>query len=411
MTRIHLFLATLMTLVLTTGCATGPQHKFLPYSDGLPSGLQWKCNPAFSDVNGDGLLDIAAVPRKGDGARVWINGGDGSWRLGSEGLLDQSSCGGGVAFGDINHDGFVDLAVGDHCQGLFAYTGDGQGNWTLAAEGLPRFQADDIAMADFNGDGHLDILACSSGDDGIQMLLGDGSGRWRHEASTGLATKEDCHEIALGDFNGDGVVDVAATMLEGPMVWVSDGQGRWIASIDGIPQPRNGGEYWGAAAGDVNQDGHLDLAFGRTLGGPEIFLGDGTGSWRAAHDGLSAAVGSAWGVGLGDIDGDGHLDLLVSGKRTLQELGDAYGLFFFKGDGQGGWQLVEKSGLPVGEEPQTWGVSLADLEGDGLLEIACCFGSAGVNIPPFLPNRDQILSLLKGSTSGPRGSVRVWKLK
>ncbi len=411
MTRFQCFLVTVIMLVLTSGCATAPRHKFLPYSEGLPSGLQWKCNPGFSDINGDGLLDVAAVPRKGDGARVWINGGGGSWTPASNGLLDQNSCGGGVDFGDINHDGLVDLAVGDHCQGIFVYTGDGQGNWTLASEGLPKFQADDIALADFNGDGHLDLLGCSSADQGIRMFLGDGAGRWRHEASTGLPTEDDCHEIALGDYNEDGVIDMAATMIERPMVWISDGRGRWTASIDGIPRPRTGGEYWGVSAGDVNQDGHLDLAFGRTLGGPEIFLGDGKGSWRGAHDGLSAVVGSAWGVGLGDIDRDGHPDLLVSGKRSLQELGDVYGLFFFRGDGQGGWQIAEKSGLPVGAEPQSWGVSLADLEGDGPLEVGCCFGSGGMNLPPFIPNREEILSLLKGATSGPRGSVRVWKLK
>ncbi len=411
MTRIHLFLATIMISLLASGCATAPRQQFLLYSEGLPSGLQWKCNPGFSDINGDGLLDMAAVPRKGDGAEVWINGGGGTWIPASAGLLKQNSCGGGVDFGDVNGDGRMDLVVGDHCQGIFVYAGDGAGNWTLVSEVQPKFQADDVALADFNQDGHLDLLGCSSADLGIRMFLGDGAGHWRYEASSGLPTVDDCHEIALGDYNEDGVIDIAATMIERPMVWVSDGQGRWQASIDGIPQPPTGGEYWGVASGDVNQDGHLDLAFGRILRGPEVFLGDGRGSWRPAHDGLSAVVGSAWGVGLGDIDRDGHLDLLVSGKRSLQELGDAYGLFFFRGDGRGGWHLAEESGLPVGAEPQSWGVSLADLEGDGPLEIGCCFGSAGVNLPPFVPNRDEILSLLKGSTAGPRGSVRVWKIR
>ena len=146
--------------------------RFASISEGLPNAEQWKCNPAFGDVNGDGFMDIAAISRKGNGARVWINRGAQSWEDASAGLYRDGSCGGGVDFADINKDGYLDLAVADHCRGLFVYTGNGQGSWALVSKGkFPDMPANDLVLDDFNGDDHVDICACSSADSGIRLFL------------------------------------------------------------------------------------------------------------------------------------------------------------------------------------------------------------------------------------------------
>jgi hypothetical protein len=84
-----------------------------------------------SDVNKDGFLDLAAMPRLENGPRVWLGNGKGQWADSSSGLFRRhpSSCGGGLSFDDINRDGHLDMAAADHCQGLFVYLGDGAGRW------------------------------------------------------------------------------------------------------------------------------------------------------------------------------------------------------------------------------------------------------------------------------------------
>lgn len=407
---------TILMLFVIVGCATPPVEQSLfeyaPLSKGLPTTGQWKCNPAFSDVDGDGLLDLAAMPRKGKGARVWLYRGESGWSDSSDGLAMQASTGGGIDFGDINGDGFLDLAVSDHSKGLYAFLGNGKGKWTPSSEGLPEMQSDDLALADFNADGNLDICACSAADEGIGIFWGDGKGAWRKAPiGHGFPETGSGHEIALGDINKDGIIDIAVTMMVKPRIWLSTGPNEWQESSEDIPEPQWGGQYWGVALGDVNHDGHLDLALGRIQGGPEIYIGNGRGNWTLSNTGL-VGIESAWGVALADIDGDGHLDLVASGKRKRDDLGNAYGLFVYRGDGKGAWSLVEGSGLPQFGLFQGWGLCVDDIDGDGRLEIAGGFGISHSQKPPdFLLEAagDKVSLDDKDRKWGPGGSLRVWK--
>ena len=129
--------------VVFAGCSRGylaifrdQPLKFELAANGLAQDGLWKSTPAFADVNEDGFLDVAAIPRLGQGARVWLGDGNGKWRDSSEGLMLPMSCGGGVTFGDVNKDGHHDFVVADHCAGVFVYLGDGHGHWKAVTQGL-----------------------------------------------------------------------------------------------------------------------------------------------------------------------------------------------------------------------------------------------------------------------------------
>ncbi|MCA9294911.1 MAG: VCBS repeat-containing protein, partial [Phycisphaerales bacterium] len=142
--------------------------RFTPSSDGLPDTGQWKCHPIFADFNEDGHMDMAAIPRLGKGVRAWTGDGKGNWTESSNGLeLDHRSCGGGVDFADVNNDGHLDICVGDHCQGVYVYLGDGAGSWLqvvgqlypeeVAPEGRKELYrgTEDIATGDIDSDGDV----------------------------------------------------------------------------------------------------------------------------------------------------------------------------------------------------------------------------------------------------------------
>jgi hypothetical protein len=362
--------------------------QFEPASKGLPTTGNWKSDPVLADINGDGFLDIAALSRMGEGPRVWLGDGGRSWRESSKGLrYGEECCGGGVAFGDINHDGHIDLAIGDHCHGGWIYFGDGKGNWELAAREIYPVEishgdeatykgAEDIDMADFNADGHLDIIMPASDDGGINIFLGDGRGTnegW-HWHDSALPKTSFAKRASFVDINGDGFLDVLASAEHGPRVWLGDGRGGLTSASDGLPAPIYGGFYNGHDLGDFNGDGLLDVLAGNWADGPELYLQQPDGSWQKTKDVFPQMVGGAYGVAGGDMDGDGHLDIVCTG-RLPRETGFIYGVYLLLGDGKGNFAYTgTSSGLPIEGLAFTYGISLADIDKDGRLDIVACSG-------------------------------------
>jgi hypothetical protein len=343
---------------------------------GLPPSNMPSCQ-AVGDFNSDGRPDIAiGEPQLNSGSVVVLLGnGDGTFSI----LLPVPAprCGaGGVVVGDFNGDGKLDMAVADsESSTLSVLLGNGDGTFgaalgTSAVVGSVPVQ---LAMGDFNGDGNLDLAVTNSRDRTISVLLGKGDATFRSAPASPFAA---VFNPVVADFNHDGKLDLATIgeALGGdPIVAVSlgNGDGTFTAAPG---SPVSIGDYGrvpaAMAVADFNGDRKLDLAV--ASGGYETVAvlqgnGDGTFSLQpgcCGYTGILARNDAA--LGVGDFSGGGKLDLALANEDDMLAGAPRY-VTLFEGNGAGAFTPGVFSIL---QDAQQANMVVADFNGDGQLDIA-----------------------------------------
>jgi hypothetical protein len=252
--------------------------------------------------------------------------------------------------------------------------------------------AGSLAIADFNGDGKLDIAVSNFSSNTIAVFLNQGSGTFAAPIINSIQIPDGLGPIAVGDFNEDGKPDLIASTTSGPqvdLVLLGVGDGTFIQSA---AIPNSFGFLKGRVA-DLNGDKHLDF-IGCSNGNIHTALGNGDGTFQpVAYLPTGPWPNQYFGCDVGDFNGDKKLDIL--GADFSDDL------LFFAGNGDGTFQLPITTGAGVGLDS----VSAADFSGDGKLDVLVGYdaGTAGL----FSGNGDGTFldSFNVYSTSGGNGAT------
>ena len=262
------------------------------------------------DFNGDGKLDFAlgANPTIGSSLiPVALSNGDGTFQVKTTTNIDLQHEPVYLASGDVNGDGKLDLVTANsQTAGFSVFLGNGQGAFSAPVDYSLADPVGSVAVSDVNGDGILDVVVSTIGQQpGFSVSLGVGDGIFGTSTSypLGYATSA----IVLTDVNGDGKPDLVAVDQSSPgNLHVRQGSGDGTFGPD-VSYPT--GETTlplAAAVGDFNADGLPDIAVSGS-GSVSIFFGNRTGTFNAAVNYPSSSYGGP--ILPGDFNGDGALDL------------------------------------------------------------------------------------------------------
>ena len=376
--------------------------------------------PVSGDFNGDGILDVAVggflpVPTiPGRGVGILLGRGDGSFELAGFQTTGQSAI--ELAVADFNNDGKLDVAaaiwnLGESVVELLLGNGDGTLQPSIPLTELKN--PGNIAAADFNRDGNMDLVYTESyaptqhtGSITLKIALGHGDGTFETPTSTAINGGFNFH-VSTADMDGDAVPDImlasssALEFLRGvgdgsfeTSVLVAsgvfstdfsssfalgdfDGDGHQdVAAVDGVNlnifSGRGDGTFAGplqiaaplgtsVVAADFNGDGRPDLAITEIafndLGRVRVFINDSAGSFAGgvAYEGISFPTS----ILAGDFDRDGHIDIATSGTSAVISVLPGIG------DGTFASAVRYATGL---SEPQNLltpqGVATTDVNGD-----------------------------------------------
>jgi hypothetical protein len=339
-------------------------------------------------MNNDRKLDLVVACA---GARsITILEGKGNGQFGatlSNTTLAEAP--GEIALGDMNGDGKLDVAVTSHdSYGVVLLTGDGKGG--LAQSPASPFvmklgqhpHTHGLAVADINRDNKLDLITCNNADNDISLALGDGRGNFTR-APQSFPVGPSPYPFGAGDVNNDGWLDIVATATAtGPSrreqlplsraltLLLSDGKGGLAPHL----LPLRTGEPWFAAIADLNGDGRSDIiATHHEQSALTVMIGDGRGGFTEANGSPFDFGVSLFHLVIADVDRNNTMDVVAATGDSVRVL---------LGDGRGAFKPA--ASIPVGRG--AWRIAAADLNGDGAIDVVTS-NSESNNVSVLLGHR------------------------
>jgi outer membrane protein assembly factor BamB len=297
-----------------------------------------------ADVNHDGKLDVLVSTKGSTQGRVYLGNGSGGFpsvtNLVTTGTSTDAS---DLVALDIDRDGLLDVVVADVStlvanQGLYAFQGNGNGTFAAPVKFSLSALYGSLGVADYDRDGKLDLVASSASNtpSSLELFTGTGTFPSAFVSVMGISVPNNAlpafNTVATGDFNNDGIPDVAVATGSDVEILRGNPSAPLLGTAGSFSLPTGA---LTVQAADVNRDGDLDIVFVANpapRGFVGVMLGNGAGSFKAppgltTFPPTSPASADAIAVAVGDFDGDGRTDV-AAGNQTGRKVGillDSFG--------------------------------------------------------------------------------------
>jgi hypothetical protein len=296
-----------------SGGGQGPVRFSAPVilNAGDPAGV------AGVDLNGDGKADLATADWGTSTVSVRLGKGDGSFGRRRAYRSERHPI--DLTVADLDGDGHPDLVSHNLAGSITVFLNRGAGRLQRGGAYSAGGRGDKVAAADVNRDGTIDLLAAHDSRTDLSVLVGRGAGRFSPAHSyTGLPATD----MAVADLNADGSVDVAlGTDADSVVVRLGRGDGTLgpAQAYKAAPKP------FGVTVADLNHDDKLDIVAGNYAGrSASVLVGAGDGTFGAAS---RYSMGGVDTIIVADFDGDGNLDFATSSASIVVRRGAGDGTF------------------------------------------------------------------------------------
>jgi hypothetical protein len=289
----------------------------------------------------------------------------------------------GVAWGDYDHDGDLDLFVSNFGTPFnFLYRNNGDGSFTRITAGdiaTDDTNSEGCAWGDYDNDGDLDLFVAVglNGNDLLYQNNGDGTFT-KITAGIPVTSGGSSRGCAWGDYDNDGFIDLFVSNERGQknFLFHNSGDGNFTKVVSGSIVT-DGGYSTGCAWGDYDNDGYLDLFVPNYNENNFLYHNNGDGTFTKITTGrVVTDGGNSYGCAWGDYDNDGYLDLFVANLNQRN--------FLYHNNSDGTFTKIA-SGQIVTDVGYSWGAAWADYDNDGFLDLFVANG------PPNGPGQNDFL--------------------